>query len=121
MTRINVGVPPSELGTKHLIAEHREIVRIPNNVVKGRFSLKDQPTTFQLGKGHVKFFYTRVGYLKKRYEELYARCKQLGYNVTYFGNSFDNVPKELMNDYIPTPTDIALIRQRIAERLNKKK
>jgi hypothetical protein len=32
MTRINVGVHPSELSTKHLIAEHREIKRIPNNV-----------------------------------------------------------------------------------------
>ena len=30
MTRINVGIPPAELTGKHLIAEHREIKRIPN-------------------------------------------------------------------------------------------
>ena len=30
MTRINVGILPKELSNKHLIAEHREIKRIPN-------------------------------------------------------------------------------------------
>jgi hypothetical protein len=32
MTRINVGVDPAELSTRHLIAELREIKRIPNLV-----------------------------------------------------------------------------------------
>ena len=30
MTRINCGIPPEELSDKHLLAEHREIKRIPN-------------------------------------------------------------------------------------------
>ena len=119
MTRINVGMLPSELTTKHLIAEHREIVRIPNCIKKGRYCLKNQPEKFTLGKGHVKFFYTRIGYLQKRYEALYARCIELGYKVTYFGNSFKDIPLELMNDYTPTTEDIAIIKQRINEKLNK--
>lgn len=121
MTRINVGIPPSELTTKHLIAEHREIVRIPNCVSKGKFNLKDQPSIFTLGKGHVKFFYTRLAYLKKRYEEIYENCLQRGYNVSYYGGAWDNVPLQLMNDYQPTANDVEIIKQRITERLTPKK
>ena len=46
MTRINVGIPPSELNDKHLIAEAREIKRVPNCVAKGRYNLKSQPKEF---------------------------------------------------------------------------
>lgn len=119
MTRINCGIPPAELNQKHLLSEHREIIRVPNCVSKGRFNLKGQPQKFKLNTGHVKFFYTRLGYLKNRYEELYLECKKRGYNVQYYGNSWDNIPKELMNDYIPTLEDKKLVRQRIRERLNK--
>ena len=54
MTRINCGIPPAELTNKHLIAEHREIKRIPNCVIKGKYSLTGQPDSFKLGAGHVK-------------------------------------------------------------------
>ncbi len=121
MTRINVGIPPCELTTKHLIAEHREIVRIPNCVAKGRYNLKNQPQTFKLGEGHVKFFYNKLGYLKRRYEEIYAECLRLGFKVSYYGGAWDNVPKEFMNDYTPTENDITIIKQRIHERLTTKK
>lgn len=120
MTRINCGIPPAELTQKHLLAEHREIVRIPNCVSKGRFNLDNQPTKFKLSTGHVKFFYTRLGYLKKRYEQLHAECKKRGYNVQYFGSAWDNVPDSFMKDYKPTPEDCAIVRKRIKERLNKK-
>ena len=65
MTRINIGIPPANLTRQHLIAEHREIKRISNQISKGRFNLKDQPKDFTLGTGHVKFFYDKLGYLKK--------------------------------------------------------
>ena len=38
MTRINVGVDPSELNVKMLIAEHREIKRIPNLIKIGKYN-----------------------------------------------------------------------------------
>lgn len=121
MTRINVGVPPVELTNQHLIAEHRELKRIPNCVGKGRFNLKNQPKNFKLGVGHVSFFYTRLGYLKKRYEELYAECKRRKINVQYYGDAWNNVPQYLMGDYSPTDTDIQLIKERISERLKTSK
>ena len=117
MTRINCGIPASELSDKHLCAEHREIKRIPNCVAKGRFDLARQPTIFKLGTGHVKFFYDKCGYLKRRYEEIYAECINRNLRVTYFGNAWDNVPLELMGDYEPTENDRELVRQRILEKV----
>lgn len=119
MTRINVGVPPKQLCRQHLLAEAREIKRVPNVVAKGKFNLKGQPTKFTLGTGHVKFFYTRLGYLKKRYEEIYAECLERGYNVTYFGDAWDAVPIHLMADYIPTEEDRKIVLTRIEERLKE--
>lgn len=120
MTRINVAIPPRELTTRHLIAEHREIKRIPNTIVSGRAKIKDIPPKFTLGTGHVKFFYNKLGYLKNRYEELYNECLLRGFNVSYYGDVWNDVPKHLMNDYIPSKEDEQLIRDRINERLNKK-
>ena len=119
MTRINVGVKPKELCRQHLLAEAREIKRIPNAVAKGRFNLKNQPKFFTLGTGHVKFFYDKLGYLKQRYEEIYAECVERGYNVTYFGNAWDNVPSSMMGDYTPSEQDRKIILARIEDRLNE--
>lgn len=116
MTRVNCGIPPAELSNKHLVAEHREIKRIPNQVRKGRYSLKGKPDEFCLGTGHVKFFYDKLAYLRARYEELYEECKRRGFNVTYFGEAWNDVPKELMNDYAPTERDKNIVKQRIEER-----
>ena len=72
-----------------------------------------------MGAGHVKFFYTRLLYLKNRYEELYKECINRNFNVQYYGDAWNNVPIELMNDYIPTENDRKIILDRIKERLNK--
>ena len=117
MTRINIGVPPRELTNKHLIAEHREIKRIPNVISKGKYNLKSIPSEFTLGKGHVSFFYDKLGYLKERYISLYNECIARGFNVQNYEASWDGVPRELMNGYIPTEKDIRIITERIADRL----
>lgn len=102
---------------RHLMAEHREMIRIPNAVAKGKVRLDKIPAEFTLGKGHVTFFYDKLLFLKKRYESVYAECRSRGYNVQYYGNSWDGVPAHLMNDYTPTDKDDQIIRQRIRERL----
>lgn len=117
MTRINLGIPPAQLTNKHLIAEHRELKRVPNAVAKGKYNLKNIPSQFTLGKGHVSFFYDKLGYLKDRYVDLYNECLVRGFNVQNYEASWDGVPQELMNGYIPTARDIEIIRERIAERL----
>lgn len=116
MTRINCGIPPAELNDKHLMAEHRELKRIPNAVRTGRFSLTGQPSSFTLGKGHVKFFYNKLGYLLKRYEELYKECHRRGFNVTWFGDAWSGIDERYMGSYIPSDKDRAIVRQRIREK-----
>jgi len=118
MTRVNCGIPVKELTTKHILAEHREIKRIPNAISKGKFNMTNIPNEFKLGVGHVKFFYNKLLYLKNRYEELYAECIHKKFKVEYYGGAWDNVPIELMNDYIPTENDRRIVRERIRERLN---
>lgn len=117
MTRINLGIPPRELNNKHLIAEHRELKRIPNAIAKGKYNLKSIPSQFTLGKGHVSFFYDKLSYLKDRYVDLYNECILRGFNVQNYETSWNGVPQTLMNDYTPTARDIEIIRERIAERL----
>ena len=119
MTRINVGIPPADLVNQHLIAEHREIKRIPNCIAKGKYNMDGIPERFKLGKGHVKFFYNKLLHLKKWYIRLYEECIKRGFNVQNYIGAWDNVPEELMNDYIVKANDIVIIRKRIKEKLNK--
>ncbi len=119
MTRINAGIKPSSLTNKHLLAEHREIKRIPNCIRKGKYNLDGIPEYFKLGTGHVKFFYNKLNFLFKRYLDLYEECKNRGFNVEYYGEAWDDTPKELWGDYMPTRECIELITNRINERLKQ--
>jgi deoxyribonuclease (pyrimidine dimer) len=121
MTRINVGIPPAELVNQHLLAEHREIKRIPNCVAKGKYNMDGMPERFKLGTGHVKFFYNKLLYLKKRYVRLYEECIERGFNVQNYIEAWNDIPAELMNDYNVRANDIRIIRERISERLTKTK
>lgn len=116
MTRINVGVNPSELPDKLLLAEHREITRIPNAVKSGRAIIKNIPSEFTLGKGHVKFFYNKLLYLKIRYISLYQECVFRGFNVTNKYEAFEDLPVSCLNGYAETVKDRKLIVNRIKEK-----
>ena len=119
MTRINLGIKPSELCNKHLLAEHRELKRIPNIIKSGRYSLNNIPKHFTLGKGHVKFFYNKLLYLKKRYFQLHKECLKRGFHVIDFSSSFNNLPISLMNDYALRKGDREIIVQRINQKLSQ--
>lgn len=116
MTRINVGIPPKRLTDRHLLAEHREIKRIPNAIVSGRAKVAGIPPKFTLGTGHVKFFYDKCSYLLMRYHEIYKECKRRGFNVTYYGDAWDNIPLNLMGVFFPKISDSKLLVTRIKER-----
>jgi len=122
MTRINV-VPVKELTVKHLVAEYREIARLPNNLFqslnrKGKpFDMAEIPSRYTLGKGHVKFFFTKFAFLKERFELLVDEMVRRGYNPTYRDSRIFEVDSKWMGEYIPTSEDIELNRQRIKERL----
>lgn len=116
MTRINVAVKPSELSDKHLLAEHREIKRIPNHVRKHLPDISNLPDQFTLGKGHVRFFYDKMEYLFDRYMEIYRECLNRGFNVTCYASAWNNIPDEYWGDYVHTKEDREIILSRIKER-----
>lgn len=119
MTRINV-VPVEELCDQHLLAEHRELTRIPNAVAKGKFHLKGQPTDYKLGEGHVRFFFNKLTFLKKRYDLLNQECKKRGFNVQYIWP--DNLPDDpaLWLDYQVTEAALSINRERIQQKMPAK-
>lgn len=117
MTRINAGIPPEELSRRHLMAEHREIKRIPNLVRQGRVNLDAIPPTFRLGKGHVSFFYDKLGYLHERYLRIHNECCLRGYNVQDYSGAWNGIDPKLMGYWKPSEQDAEIIRKRINERL----
>ncbi|EJP30480.1 putative deoxyribonuclease V [Haemophilus sputorum HK 2154] len=119
MTRINL-VPPAELCDQHLLAEHRELTRIPNAVAKGKFSLKGQPSDYKLGEGHVRFFFNKLMFLKKRYDLLHEECLARGFQVQYFWSTELPEQTDLWLDYQPTENALKLNRERIALRMPAK-
>ena len=119
MTRINMGVDPTELPDKLLLAEHREITRIPNAIRSGRAKIVDIPANFTLGKGHVKYFYTRMAYLHNRYVDLYNECFDRGFNVAEKHSSFDDLPQIAYTDVVSV-NEAKMARQLIIERIKSK-
>ncbi len=118
MTRINAGIPPMELHDKHLIAEFRELTRIPNAVRTGRADLsKPIPDTFTLGNGHVRFFYDKLGYLFSRYKTIVRDCERRGFKVKPHYEAWDNIPADLWGHWTPTREAREAVEARIAERI----
>lgn len=122
MTRISVGFN-KHLVDKNLNRERIEVLRIPNTIKKGtaKVDLKKIPKDFRLGHLHVVFFYNKIGFLKRHYEELTAECIRRGFNPTDYSDAFEGIPEHLMNDYEPTEYDKQIVRERITERLKTMK
>lgn len=125
MTRINV-VPPSELHTKHLVAEYRELPRVFKLVreaqARGEFPTDNRnPVVYTLGAGHVRFFYNKLMFLFLRQQDLCAEMRARGITVNY-----DPSPDLLaglnhywLGHYTPTPGALYLNRERIKDRMPK--
>jgi len=124
MTRINV-IDPKELTTKHLVAEYRELPRIfalsyaaqqrgesPNNPLN--------PKEYTLGKGHVRFFYNKISFLKKRFASLVHEMHCRGYHTSFTEPPFYNHASDWSEDWEPTEAAIQINKKRIADKLSKK-
>jgi deoxyribonuclease (pyrimidine dimer) len=126
MTRINV-VPVKELMDQHLLAEVREITRLPKNLSQSlnRKSgpLKDTeiPLEYVLGKGHVKHFLNKFKWLEHRFIALLNECESRGFNITHKDSTiFQNVPSKYYNDWKVTQKALDLNRERIYTRISEK-
>lgn len=114
MTRINAAIQPEELPYKLLLAELREIKRIPNSIHKA--NLNNIPNQFSLGHGHVRFFYNKGAYTLKRYLNLRDEALKRGYRVQDFSDAWNSYPKKLMGEWSPGEKERKIIIKRIKER-----
>jgi deoxyribonuclease (pyrimidine dimer) len=123
MTRVNSAIPVKLLCDELLLAEHREIKRLPKVLEK---SLRTRglckiPESFVLGPGHVKFFMDKMKFIKQRYAEVYNECVNRGFAVQDYSSSFEHIPPEYMNDYEPTTQEYVLLIGRISTRIKESK
>lgn len=124
MTRINC-IPVEELTREHLVAEYRELPRVFGLARAFRKGEKI-PEHYTLGFGHVKFFYTRLGWCANRHTQLVQEMKRRGYNPTipedemwhHSERAGGRVPHELFGMWEPDEDAMELNRQRIRERLS---
>ena len=119
MTRINAGIPPKILTDQHLLAEHREIKRLPAVFAKNPIPT-GIPEEFTLGTGHVKFFLDKGRYTLKRYKIIYAECIKRGFEISDYSQNWEvyrQHPK-YNKDYKETPDALKLLVNRISERLS---
>lgn len=120
MTRINCAISVKCLTDEHLLAEHREIKRMPSCFDKAKNSgaLNRIPKKFCLGTGHVTFFLDKYCFTFNRYKQIYNECIRRGFNVGDYSTNWDNVVDDVYcKNYIATNEDRNILIQRISERI----
>lgn len=127
MTRINSDIDPKQLMDQHLMAEYRELPMVIASLKRSlktqseREVLKKIPPRFTLNKGHVLFFYNKLSFLKDRYAKLVDELLNRGYNLDHTRTlDFNNIPATFFNNWTATPTDNAVLEQRIREKIAMK-
>lgn len=102
-----------------MVAEYRELPRIFALSYAAQQRKEDpskHPSEYRLGTGHVKFFYTRLGWLTKRFEALVAEMQKRGYKTTYTSTPPFAHKAEWMQDWEPTAHAVQINTDRINER-----
>ena len=125
MTRINSAIPVEHLTDEHLLAEHREIKRLPSLFDKTNQDtlVRRIPNKFCLGPGHVTFFFDKLKFTYDRYLAIYAECKCRGFDITNYSKNWFDVKNRFYfdfywRDYTPTEQEKTLLVERITERIN---
>ena len=118
MTRINSAIPVECLTDEHLLAEHREIKRLPSFHLKHSKTNNREPKEFCLGSGHVLFFVNKGKFTYDRYVKIHNECLKRGFNVAdYSVNWLSTKNNTNWQEYSPTEIEKNLLIDRITERL----
>lgn len=125
MTRINSAINVLNLTDEHLLAEHREIKRIPSVYSKHNNKNKIIPQKFTLGAGHVLFFINKPFFTILRYKQLYEECLKRNFKVENYIDNWDvyeNVKNgHILNDHASSMEEYHLLLDRITERITNTK
>ena len=121
MTRINIGINPTDLHRAHLIAEYRELPRMIALAHKRGSRIPDVP--FTLGTGHMLSCVRYGAHLAVRHQALVAEMLRRGYKPTMPAVTVDQFPQLCRHEPSQVWVDAAvpIVKARIAERLNSMK
>lgn len=120
MTRVNFGISVRCLTDEHLLAEHREIKRIPGAYLTAlrSGSISRVPKKFCLGAGHVLFFINKPRYTLRRYMQIYRECLRRGFDVQSYETNWDCYSEGAKSKTVrATDADRAMLIARISERI----
>lgn len=119
MTRVNAHIPPYVLSDQHLMAEHREIVRLAKQShTYWTWSKREPlPESFRMGTGHVRYFFDKIDYIADRYTLLYEECLARGFNVQDYSEAFANPHPNAVGNYKPNAETIKTTQSIIFARL----
>lgn len=121
MTRINT-IEPRLLTNEWLLAEWRELPRIPNELLQhpNRYKAQEVPASYTMGQGHVKFFRNKLLYLQKRHKALCLEMDKRGIkrdiSVVVDLSEFGVLSSVLCHDWQPTTKDHHINVERLLER-----
>ncbi len=117
MVRINI-ISPGCLADQHLIAEYNEILMLIGYVSIYPI-IRDVPSRYCLGKGHMIFFKDKLAYIRKRHELLKQEMRKRGFKPN---RSVDlkGFSRKLINDWKPEKGDAAIIKKRLIEKISLK-
>jgi hypothetical protein len=128
MTRINANIPPRLLSDHHLIAEQKEIARLPllfQIRLRNDTHDSDIPKFFTLGTGHILFFMNKGKWARERANLLRLEMIERGLEprihdedawavMTQYDGFFDGWRKEV---YIWGAGDNILVINRIIDKM----
>ncbi len=121
MTRINT-IDPKHLPRKALVAEYRELPRIFSMASAARdrgeqADDKRNPTEYRLGTGHVRFFYNKLSFLRRRHAELVQEMCKRGYATNMDCSSSGlELPDEWQGEWYPDIKAVCVCLERLMER-----
>lgn len=121
MTRINSAIQVNRLTDEHLLAEHREIKRLPYCLEKAiqSGSINHIPEKFALGKGHVLFFLNKLNFILYRYKDIHFECVMRNLKVQNYEHNWDNISEQYMVGHKPTKEEYDLLIDRITKRISE--
>ena len=119
MTRINT-IPAELLMDEHLLAAHREGARPLNEIKSGKDCIKNAPSNYKLGQGHVKFARKHLLWTKTQFDQAKSECLERGFNIKDYDFDVIGIKSIYLNDYKPTTKDYRLNLARLCARWRKR-
>lgn len=120
MTRINT-IPVEDLLDEWLIAEYRELKRIPNKMREGGYKCDWIPEDYRMGFGHERFFLDKQLYLKNRHDSIVLEMTTRFHNDYPIRVTLDGIDEKYLGDWTPSMVDHSINVGRLYERFRLRK